>query len=164
MPKKRGKRLYHPAAVVLFLLYIALLSYLLFFSETYGRTMSERDYRYNLELFKEIKRFWTNSDVLGWKTVLLNVVGNILAFMPFGFLLPMVSKIGKNFFGTLALSLCFSLVAEILQLVTRVGAFDVDDLFLNTIGGVIGFLGYCIIWKPFLKYWRKKHQKKGSKK
>ena len=35
-----------------------------------------------------------------------------------------------------------SLLVEVLQLVTKVGSFDVDDLLLNTVGGILGFLIY----------------------
>jgi glycopeptide antibiotics resistance protein len=34
---------------------------------------------------------------------------------------------------------------EVTQLVTRVGSFDVDDLLLNTIGGILGYLIYKIV-------------------
>ena len=42
---------------VLFLLYVGFLIYFLFVAEWYGRTEIAEDYRYNLELFKEIRRF-----------------------------------------------------------------------------------------------------------
>ena len=128
--------------VIFFILYILLLFYLLFFSESYGRTIEERDYRYNLELFKEIKRFWNYREALGWKTVLVNLLGNVIAFVPFGFCLPFFSKIGKSFFGSIFLSALFSFLVESVQLVTKVGAFDVDDIFLNAFGGFVGFLIY----------------------
>ena len=35
-----------------------------------------------------------------------------------------------------------SLGVEVMQLLTKVGSFDVDDILLNTVGGVIGFLIY----------------------
>ena len=40
---------------VLFLAYLALLVYFMFFSESFGRDPAQRDYAYNLELFKEIR-------------------------------------------------------------------------------------------------------------
>ncbi len=140
MSKVRKK--IHFSMVIFFILYILLLSYLLFFSESYGRTMEERHYRYNLELFKEIKRFWKYRETLGWKTVLVNLLGNVIAFVPFGFCLPFFSKIGKSFFGSIFLSALFSFLVESVQLVTKVGAFDVDDIFLNALGGFVGFLIY----------------------
>lgn len=139
----------HPMAVLLFIIYLLFLFYLLFFSESYGRTM-DSGYRYNLELFKEIRRFWENRDDLGWSSVITNLIGNIVAFAPFGFFLPMLCRAGKNVFGCVILSALFSLAVETVQLYTKVGAFDVDDIFLNAIGGLVGFLGYYLIWKPFI--------------
>ena len=144
---KKEKNNSHPLAVVLFILYLLLLFYLLFFSETYGRTM-DSGYRYNLEPFKEIKRFWSNRDSLGLRSVVTNLVGNIVAFAPFGFFLPMLSRIGKNVIGCVLMSALFSLAVETVQLFTKVGAFDVDDILLNAIGGLVGFFGYYLIWKP----------------
>lgn len=62
--------------------------------------------------------------------------------MPFGFLLPMVSKrsVFKNFLSVTFLAMFFSIGIETAQLVTKVGAFDVDDIFLNTIGGLLGYI------------------------
>lgn len=148
---KREKIKIHPVAVILFILYLLVLFYLLFFSESYGRTMKEREYRYNLELFKEIRRFWENRQTLGWNSVITNLAGNIVAFAPFGFFLPMLTRIGKNVIGCVFISALFSTAVELVQLVTKVGAFDVDDIFLNAIGGLAGFLGYYLIWKPVIR-------------
>jgi glycopeptide antibiotics resistance protein len=40
-----------------------------------------------------------------------------------------------------------SLTIEILQLVTKRGLFEFDDIFHNTLGVAIGELGYWIWWK-----------------
>ena len=146
----KEKKRPHPLAVILFVMYICLLFYLLFFSETYGRTM-DSGYRYNLKPFKEIKRFWYNRDSLGLSTVITNLVGNIVAFAPFGFFLPMFSKAGRNLFGCVLLTSLFSLAVETVQLFSKVGAFDVDDILLNAIGGLVGWLCYFIFWNPFTK-------------
>lgn len=145
MKKEKSKA--YPLAVILFILYLLLLFYLLFFSENYGRTM-DSGYRYNLELFKEIKRFWSNRENLGWSSVITNLIGNIVAFAPFGFFLPMLCRKGKNVIGCVLLSALFSLAVETVQLFTKVGAFDVDDILLNAIGGLVGFLCYYLVWRP----------------
>ncbi|WP_088014119.1 VanZ family protein [Gottfriedia acidiceleris] len=72
-----------------------------------------------------------------------NLVGNIVAFIPFGMFLVFLSKDrGMSFISVFGRSLIFSLCLESLQVVFSLGIFDVDDLILNTSGGV---LGYCII-------------------
>ena len=131
-------------AILAFLAYLLLLAYLLFFSSTYGRTM-EMGYRYNLKPFLEIRRGIEYIDTVGFRYVLVNIVGNIVAFMPFGFLAPMTTErrmtIGKMFFYSFLLTLC----AETLQLISKTGAFDVDDLILNTIGGILGYGCYMLL-------------------
>lgn len=75
-----------------------------------------------------------------WKPFLLNVVGNIIAFMPFGFLLPKVFEKTRTLFLIILFSFEMSLFAELIQLIFQLGCFDVDDLLLNTFGGFLGFL------------------------
>lgn len=41
-------------------------------------------------------------------------------------------------------SLALSLVVEVSQLFLKVGSFDVDDLFLNTIGGMLGYITFTV--------------------
>lgn len=135
----------------MFVAYLILLFYVLFFSEDYGRTMEERSYSYNLTLFREIKRFWNYRRQVGFRAMFLNIYGNVLCFLPFGAILPVLSKRCRYLAAITLLSFEFSLLVETVQLITKVGTFDVDDLFLNTIGG---FLGYFIF--KLCNYWRKK--------
>ena len=53
----KKERIYRIFGKILFLLYIVFLIYFLFLAEWYGRTEVTEEYRYNLELFKEIRRF-----------------------------------------------------------------------------------------------------------
>lgn len=127
---------------LLFLMYIFFLLYFLIFAEWYGRSGEMTGYHYNLVLFQEIQRFWIYREQLGWISF-ANLVGNVAIFIPFGFFMPWASRF-RSFFLTLFYSLGFSLVVEAFQLVTRVGSFDVDDLLLNTIGGIIGYILFVI--------------------
>lgn len=133
-----------------FLIYIIALVYFMFFAESLGRMTYVSNYRYNFEPFKEIMRFLNNEDTLGWFVVLANVGGNILAFMPFGFCLPMVTEHRMKFIRVTLLSAGLSLMIELIQLVSKVGSCDVDDLILNTIGGMLGYIFYCICKKIYL--------------
>ncbi|MEH2951817.1 VanZ family protein [Candidatus Merdisoma sp. JLR.KK011] len=132
-------------------IYLACLIYFMFFSESYGRTAVNRDYHYNLVLFREIRRFVQYRHVLGTTAVLINVAGNVAVFIPLGFALPVLFERIHSFGQVLILSFAISLLAETMQLVLRVGCFDVDDLFLNTVGGCIGYLGYRILRRYFWK-------------
>jgi glycopeptide antibiotics resistance protein len=75
----------------------------------------------------------------------INLLGNILLFIPAGWLLPKIWKKQRNFFLlflTCALSI---LLIEVLQLFTLLGSFDVDDLILNLFGMTMGFIGFRLL-------------------
>ncbi len=140
LTKKRLKR----AGWLLFYIYIIMLSYFLFFSEHYGRGYAVENYRYNIQFFKEIKRFILYREQLGIESFIVNILGNIVAFTPFGFLLPLIHKKYRGFLRIMFLSLLFSLTVETIQLYLKVGIFDVDDLLLNTVGGSLGYIFFAI--------------------
>lgn len=149
MKKNRHRKL----GLVLFVLYLVLLTYFLFFAEEMGRSPGNRqEYTYNLVLFKEIIRFWTYRKTLGWRAVLLNLAGNMVAFMPFGFFLPEIWDQVNHWYTITLLGFVFSLCIETTQLVCRVGSFDVDDLLLNTVGALAGYAAFCLakgVWNKF---------------
>ncbi len=151
--KKTHRVWINRSAWFLFVIYIAALVYFLFFSEHYGRTY-DYEYSYNLHLFKEIKRFIQYRQVIGVEGFIVNMFGNVFAFAPFGFILPIISAKNRRFLNVLLLSLELTLTIEILQFLLKVGIFDVDDIFLNTLGGVIGYLFFAICRK--LVYSKKK--------
>jgi len=139
---------------VLFVIYIVLLAYFLFFSERYGRTITSDDYKYNLVLFKEVRRFILYRKELGLESFIVNIFGNVLAFVPFGFVLPIISISNRKLLNITLLSLEFSLTIELIQLIFKVGIFDVDDILMNTMGGILG--GICfIICRKLVKSIRK---------
>ena len=127
---------------VLFLMYLCLLAYFMFFSESFGRTDTDRGYAYNLVPLKEITRYFRYYRTLGMPLFLINIVGNMVAFMPFGFFLPIISRRSRKWYNTVSFGLIFSLILETLQLIFKVGSFDVDDMLLNTVGAGLGFLVY----------------------
>jgi glycopeptide antibiotics resistance protein len=131
---------------ILFVLYMMLALYFMFFSESLGRKIISEDYRYNLVVGSEIKRFWMMHYSYGWGVTLINLLGNIICFIPFGFLLPTLSyKRGyKNGVTVTLLATVFSILIETAQVIAKVGAFDVDDILLNTLGGLIGYIIFVI--------------------
>ncbi len=141
--KDRTKSYLKKTFRVFFYLYIIILSYFLFFSESFGRDTVTEGYRYNMKLLVEIRRF-INYPGQNYELFLINIIGNVIAFMPFGFLLPLLNKKYRRFFYIAFLCLMFSLAAEVIQLLTQVGIFDVDDLLLNTTGGILGYLLFAI--------------------
>lgn len=158
--ERRSDKIIKIGSAIIFAIYLVCLIYFLIFSEYYDRTLSGRSYHYNLILFKEITRFWENRELLGYYTVFLNLVGNVAGFIPFGLIPPILSKKYRSVLKMALLSFEFSLAVEILQLVLKVGCFDVDDMFLNTIGGILGYLIFSIAYF----YRRKKYGRNTKKK
>lgn len=76
-----------------------------------------------------------------------NLVGNVMIFVPFGFWLPMVFEKKKSFFLMMIMTFAFVFGIEVFQLVSGFGAFDVDDIFLNCLGAVMGYLIYFVYEK-----------------
>lgn len=143
--KEQHKKALRICSQIIFGVYLIFLAYFLFFAESTGRTFEGRTYHYNLVLFKEIRRFIVYRETLGTTAVVLNLFGNVAAFIPFGMILPIMGRRFRSFFFMTFLSLEFSLVIETIQLVCKVGSFDVDDLLLNTIGGMLGYLGFAVL-------------------
>ena len=147
------KKFNHKAVMkLLFIIYMCVLVYVVFFAEAMGRTPQD-GYVYNLTPLKEIKRFmkyiWDN-DALG-RVARLNIFGNIIAFIPFGIYLPYTSESKLGFISTFLYTFSLSLTIELVQLITKVGSCDVDDIILNALGGVIGY----ILWYIYTKLRKK---------
>ena len=136
------------------------MSYFLFFAEIMGRTNLTRTYHYNLVPFLEIKRFIIYRKKLGMTAVVVNLLGNVAAFLPFGFFLPFLSQKNRSFAYVTLISFEFSLLIECIQLVSKVGSFDVDDMILNTLGGS---LGYLCFWGGRREEMRKKKNNRSYK-
>ena len=139
--KKRAARF---GCRILFYLYLIVMFYFVLFSERYGRETGYDTSHVSLELFKEIKRFWMYRSLLTPEAFITNLVGNVFAFSPFGFLLPVMTEKKRGLIKVVLGSFLFSLIIESCQYIFKVGVFDVDDLLLNTIGGLIGYIIYKI--------------------
>lgn len=81
-----------------------------------------------------------------------NLFGNILAFMPMGVMIPSSFPSADRWWEILLHSFWLSLCLELFQLVSHFGAFDVDDIILNTLGGMLGFLVFLLIRKGYRKW------------
>ena len=82
--------------------------------------------------------------------VLMNTLGNVIIFIPFGFLLPLLFKQINNVKMASKIFIKFILLIESLQLLTFSGIFDIDDIILNMLGALIGygsFVGMKHIWE-----------------
>lgn len=126
--------------------YLIALIYFLFFSEQMGRVPSN-EYKYSLEPFREIRRYIIYRKEIGLFNVMLNLFGNIICFVPFGFVLPIMSNKQRGIFKITVLTFLTSLLVELIQLLSKVGSCDVDDIILNTLGGFLGYVLFAIgLW------------------
>lgn len=76
----------------------------------------------------------------GWWAVIYPVCGNIIWFLPLGFLLPQARfSLGKYWYSVLLCGLCLSLTIEILQWIFGSGISDIDDVLFNSLGVMCGF-------------------------
>jgi len=117
---------------LLFLTYLLLLFHLVTSQDIQAYTST------NLIPFREIFRY----DV-GTSGFYKQVIGNIILFIPFGFFVSSYCKI-KNLGTITIVSLLSSLTIEVVQhFIGR--SFDVDDIILNVVGGILGFLVYVCL-------------------
>jgi glycopeptide antibiotics resistance protein len=79
------------------------------------------------------------------KTIILDIL-NMLIFVPFGILITHFIK-KKRVVKALLITFIISLIIELFQLYTIIGAFMLNDLLINVIGGLIGSILYIIITK-----------------
>ena len=96
--------------------------------------------------FREIFRYKLTS-----KLFYRNVIGNIVLFIPFGYFVSYYIKVNKKWYIAVFTTLITSLTIELIQM--GIGrSFDVDDILLNLVGGLIGYLCYYVGEKIFQKY------------
>lgn len=74
-----------------------------------------------------------------WKKIRFEVPGNILLFLPIGYMVSMLADRHFRFLKTLLSGLLLSLAIESTQLIFRIGWFDIDDLIHNTFGTLTGW-------------------------
>ena len=127
--------LYEDLLGLIFVIYI-----LMFFQiVTYQDVIS---YGNNFIPFKELTRY-----PIGSSLFMKNIIGNILLFMPYGFFISYyIGFKKKDKWLSLILVFLVSISIELVQL--SIGrCFDVDDILLNLVGGMIGYFIYIIIAK-----------------
>lgn len=134
---KQRMVLYKEITMFCFIVYILLLYYIVTFQDNnYGTN--------NFIPFREIFRYDINS-----KLFLKNVIGNILLFVPFGIFVTHYVK-SKGVFPIAILSFIVSCSIEFAQSVIGRTA-DIDDVILNTIGGILGYFIFKLGNKLLLK-------------
>lgn len=99
----------------------------------------------NVVPFRTISSFFLH---FTWDAFLINIVGNMVMFLPWGFGVVLLWKKNQSFWRVIALSFLLTVFIETIQLFIG-RSVDVDDLILNFIGGCAGALLYFVIRKKF---------------
>lgn len=131
--KKQKIIIYKELFNLFFILYILCLFHIVTFQDVNWSSS-------NFSPFKEIFRYQ-----FGTRLFFKNVIGNIILFLPYGYFITRFIDSKKPII-VLLLIFISSLSIEITQfLIGRV--FDIDDIILNIIGGLFGYLLYLLIDK-----------------
>lgn len=90
-------------------------------------------------------------NTIRWTDILKIVVGNVVMFVPFGFLGWVFPKLQDlpNLIFTFISSI---VIVEVMQYFTRMGIFEVDDVILNTLGVFLGWQIKRILEISFAKF------------
>ena len=121
--------IYKEIFALIFIIYMLLLFELLTATDT------NTYHGVNITPFAEISRYQFGSRLFN-----INVFGNILIFIPFGMFIAAYIN-SKKVFPVFIVALLTSTVVELVQL--KIGrSFDIDDIMLNVIGSIIGYLLY----------------------
>ena len=144
--------------IIYFLVYIIMIFNLTLFDELYGRQgLTVIDWNmetlkkyfnesFNIVPFHTIKLFINgyNNDVVSKHVFYENIYGNILAFIPFAFFIPLIFKKINKYYKFLMIMIIIILQIEFLQFITMSGACDIDDVILNLVGSSIAYLIFSI--------------------
>ncbi|GAA0696431.1 hypothetical protein GCM10008904_00410 [Paraclostridium ghonii] len=106
----------------------------------------------NLMPFKTIFTFFDTTKHFSFLRAISNTLGNIAIFLPLGYLLPILTKKINNIYKVFLVSILVSIAFESLQYIFYLGSLDIDDVILNTLGGVIGYIIYYFIKKLTITY------------
>lgn len=102
----------------------------------------------SLTPFQTIDYFYRSltqsTDGYSIKKAAVNLVGNVVMFVPLGFLLPWVFPKLRGFFKSTAFSALCIVLIELTQLFTLLGCCDIDDFILNMIGAIIGRMLFAL--------------------
>lgn len=123
---------------IVLILYFTALAYVVFWTGERQSTFGE----VNLIPLRTIRMFITGTFVdqsFTFGQFLLNIGGNIVIFLPLGFLIPLCLHRKMNLFAILGIALFLSAVIELVQYLSVLGEADVDDVLLNICGAAVGY-------------------------
>lgn len=122
---------------ILFILYFFFLGYLLFI-----RGINYQDTEFltvNFIPLSTMKRYFGLLVIGEYRDFIINIIGNIVVFIPVGFFV--ISRMFKKRIVILiVMTLGIPIIIEMIQYLFSVGIMDIDDVILNVLGILIGYL------------------------
>lgn len=99
----------------------------------------------------ELRLFWSywETFVKHNQAIWQQMLYNVLVFVPWGMLLLSLFRVKRRSWIIGSAAIC-SFVIEFIQLVLKLGLFELDDIFHNTVGAVIGY-GIWVGWQKIKK-------------
>jgi len=95
----------------------------------------------NFQLFATVNRYLAVLDrPSGFGLFLYNIIGNMVILIPFGYLFPIVNKSVRKWWIFFLVALAFILMMEMMQYFSMSGTLDIDDVLLNLMGALIGYI------------------------
>lgn len=105
--------------------------------------------QFNLQPLETVQRYlWVlrySTDPVQWGNAAANLFGNVGLFVPLGAFLPLLLSTLRKFWRFALLAVAIILALELTQAATGLGTFDVDDLILNLVGTLLGWLLWCCL-------------------
>ncbi|WP_347814332.1 VanZ family protein [Alkalihalobacillus sp. LMS39] len=139
-PLKQTEKSIQKLGKILFFIYLLAVIYVTLFAWNYGASLGPEGpggRNYNLTPFRSIYRISVFSkDIMDPIRIL---IGNIVLFIPFGFLLPLAFTFFRtSVMKVTILAMFTSITIEICQFLFTHRVANVDDVILNTFGAWIG--------------------------
>ena len=134
----------------LFAAYILWMLWLLFGQRIGSGNYVTQENKLNLELFYTIRWFVyvlkEVADPAIRRHAVVNLVGNVVMFVPLGFFMPLLWKKLRKLLPFILAALTVIVSIELIQLMTALGCCDVDDLLLNLPGMLLGYLAWRVFF------------------
>ncbi|WP_035343957.1 VanZ family protein [Halalkalibacter hemicellulosilyticus] len=137
----------HQILTFIFIIYIIGLLYITLLAWNYGASLGPAGpggRNYNIIPFRSIYRIGVFSPSLVDPIRIL--IGNIVLFLPFGFLVPALFSQLRKLIVVMVLGCLTSISIEVSQFVFTHRVANIDDVILNTLGVLIGYIAFSILY------------------
>ncbi len=135
----------HTALLICFIVYIVAVFWNLFLTNTQYMLTSGR--QINLIPLATLVHYYEVLRHIRSPAMLKYIYGNLLLFIPFGLLLPLLFENARKIYRVLLCAFIFGIFLELAQYATFTGIADIDSVLLRTAGAVTGYLGYVTMAK-----------------